>query len=140
MMILFVRISSMLAIGIPAVLYVFSFIKALAGGGASSGFDYSTVSTQLKPLRTAGIAFVVISWLTASCLKKSACLDAYAEISEACGKWGRIWIYYAFAFTAAAVLASLFRRQPLARAAEEFRNSGFAMGAFFLIVSFILNV
>lgn len=139
-MVLFMHIATLLAIASSALIWVDYFVREIKGS-KSLAIDFSSVNEQIKICRTASIIFTVIAWIAASCEDKASCLASYAELGKVCEGLGRVWIIYAFVFTAAFILVLIINKDHfLVKSASTLRNTGFVMGMVFLIISFILDV
>ena len=105
------------------------------------GINFNLIDKHITTCRRASLIFTFLVWLANSFEEQSVCLTGYLELSKVCSRFGYTWIVYAFFCIAMCILMiSLKKETALIENVSKFRNSGFFMGAVFLIVSFLLNV
>ena len=103
--------------------------------------NYTTIDKHIKTCRTASLTFKFLVWLTNSFETKKVCLQGYSELSSVCARIGYFWLIYAFVCIAICiVMVSMKKENSLVDSISKFRNSGFLMGAIFLILAFLLKV
>lgn len=131
-------ISTMIAIISSIAFSLGSLIKN------NSVFDYKTFSVcvhQINACRVSSVVFTALYWFVVSGLPQKQCLAGYAKISAICSKLGSIWIIFAFINIVLSFILCITKREKEDLSImEQNRNSGFFMGALFLIIAFVLKV
>lgn len=102
---------------------------------------FNTCNNQVKVCRVASLIFVVLYWFVVSGLSTEECLEGYSKLSTACSILGRIWIVLAFVNIVISVIIIISERgKDEMEIMGKLRKSDFVMGAFFLVIAFILKV
>ncbi len=135
-MITFIYIATIIAIASTAIISINYLVKT-----AAYAINYTVINTQIKTCRRASFIFTFLAWLAASFESRNECLEAYIELSSVCSRLGYIWVGYSFVCIVICILMVCLKRDTsLIKDIAKFRNTGFFMGAIFMVVSFLLNV
>lgn len=135
-MTIFMYVATILAIGSTAIVAV-NYLVATK----TKQIDFMTINKHIGTCRRASLVFTALVWLANSFEQRSVCIKGYLELSATCLRLGFFWLVYAFVCIAICILmVSMKKEQVLVIHISKFRNSGFIMGAVFMIVSFLLNV
>ena len=135
-MTIFMYVATILAIGSTAIVAVNYLVET-----KTKQIDFMTINKHIKTCRRASLVFTALVWLANSFEQRSICIKGYLELSATCLRLGFFWLVYAFVCIAICILmVSIKKEQVLINNISKFRNSGFIMGAVFLIISFLLNV
>lgn len=135
-MTIFMYVATILAIGSTAIVAVNYLVET-----KTKQIDFMTINKHIKTCRRSSLVFTALVWLANSFEQRSICIKGYLELSATCLRLGFFWLVYAFVCIAICILmVSIKKEQVLINHISKFRNSGFIMGAVFLIVSFLLNV
>lgn len=134
----FAGISTYLAIAVSLVFFIGILAKSQALTNADT---YKNCASQLKSCYISSVVFTLLAWFTGSCGTSQEAMDTYMALSGSCANLGYTWIVFAFVSILLSLILAIGKRSgPELEIMKKLRNSGFIMGAVFLVLSFILEV